>query len=364
VETNLKVVNIAPVDKLVQFSTGSGGTSPEAFALGHVMEALKNIPGVSQVSYVSNAPFSDTSTATQKMQRSDDAGSAPRTVGSISITPGYFKTVGTRILAGSDYSIDQSAGQGSEIIVNALLVKELFARESPIGKGVKISVPAWSGMTAFSYRATIIGVVENSRQFGLASSPQLTFYTSIIGTPFMDVRPQLVVSGIVSEGELRAAASRIVPGFMSGMGVSDVYGVAPLITTALAPEVQRVYWALGGAVIMSVMAYTGLLGALAYYVRSKQRDLAVRICLGANPRSIRTIVVIRALKCTLPASLLAIPFALMLRQLSSTDLLGQSAWSTPQAVSIAVTCVFVSGIVSVIPARAATRISPAEILKT
>lgn len=117
------------------------------------------------------------------------------------------------------------------------------------------------------------------------------------------------------------------------------------------------------ALLMALVAYVGLYGALVYYVNTRRRELAVRICLGAMPATIRKIVLARAARCAFLAIALSAPLWPVLVHLSSSEYLGRVSWSTTRAVLLALACVAVAIFISLIPATAATSISPAEELK-
>jgi predicted permease len=362
---HLLMVSIAPPRGTIisLFSGTSDVMSPEATKLLNVINRVKNLPGVLGVSYVSNGPFDPTPLAVVKVQRDDAPSSVACSAGEVDVTPGYFNTLGSRLLVGSDFPANITGGGGHEIVVNELLARQLFPGLSPIGRTVRMIEPARSGIPIFSYTARIIGVVENTKLSGLASSAVPTLYMSILGHGFMDVRPQLVVRTTESAQSLRESVTGQVEALMPGMGVEDVYDVPSQIRMSVAPEKQRVYWALGGALTMSIMAYLGMYGALAYFVRASRRELAVRICVGASRHAIRRIVVRRALMCAIPALFLSLPLILALRQLSSNDFLGLVSWSWLRAIAISLTCVAISILVAMIPAHMATKVSPADALR-
>lgn len=359
---HLVAVCIGPAHGPVTFSTGSGGTSPEALALNRLIEQVRVLRGVRGVSYVSSAPL-DNAPPTQLIQRSDRPSAAPRTVNDIGITPGYFHTIGSRILRGTDISSRNTTGSAYEIVVNDLLARELWPDANPIDQTVKITNPAWGGMPSYSYVATVVGIVEDMRMSGFTGSPEPTFFLSIEGHPFMDVRPDLIVDGSESLRSLEDLTAREVPALIPGMGVLETYSVADRTRESLTPEKDRVYYALTGALIMALTSSIGLYGALAYYIRTRRRELAVRICLGASPSTIRNIILARAAWCAISAIALSLPLWPVLAQLSSNEYLGRISWSTSRALVISLACASVSIFISLVPAAAATSISPSEVLK-
>jgi ABC-type antimicrobial peptide transport system permease subunit len=175
--------------------------------------------------------------------------------------------------------------------------------------------------------------------------------------------PQLAVYGDESAHALEDAAKQAVAELMPGMGVYRIYGISDEIDAKLAPERFRAFGALAGAAVMGAVALIGLYGSLAFYLRSKRREMAVRICLGASPETIRNMILLRAFRCAVAAALLSLPMWLVFKRLSANDYLGQVSWSAGRAVAITLVCVAGSVLLAMIPAAAARSISPASVLK-
>ena len=359
---NLTTVCIAPAGGTVTLTTGREGTSPEALALDRVMEQVQALPGVKGVSYTSSAPLDDL-TGTVSIGRNDQHNAVSHTADVVGVSPGYFKTVGSRLLSGTDLSGRDSTGAVTEIVVNELLARELWAGQSPIDKVITINSPAQSGVPAYRYSALIVGVVENMRLTGFTGSYRPMFFYSSEGNQFSDIRPHLVVSGIVSRNALERVVKKQVPQLLPGMGIDNIYSVAEKAQLLLGPERERVYGALAGALTMALMAYIGLYGALSYYVQTRRRELAVRICLGASVWDVRKVIIRRAVFCSLAGALLSLPSWIALARISAGQYLGEMSWSTARAAAVTIGCICVSLLVSLAPASVASSTSPSEVLK-
>ncbi len=336
------------------------GASDEFLALNQVIERLRRLPGVRNVSYVNSAPVVG-GQSIENLQNPDDSAALPIAANAIVITSGYFHTMGAKILKGKDVSAWIETGATNEIVLNELAANKLFSGQNPVQRQVTILVPAHYGLPTFRYQARVVGIVENMLNGGYASSPQATFFEE--GHAYSDGMPNLVVDGDQSLHFLETAAKEIVAEQMPGMKVRSVSSLEDEVQKTLTPEKNRAFAALVGAAAMAFVSLVGLYGSLSFYLRSKRREMAVRICLGASSWIIRRMVIGRAFLCTCMAALLSLPLWFILRTLSSHDYLGAASWSWGRAVLITLVCIVASTLFACIPAAATSSISPSEVLK-
>jgi putative ABC transport system permease protein len=357
--SHLTVVSIGPGPGGVSFTVGSDQSFPTTSAIESLVEQVTSVPGVHSASVVSNAPF-DEGMGSLTLQRIDSPSATPRTVSEMMLTPGSFQTMGARIIRGADFSGGNLSGNVNEILINETLAKELWPKENPVGDSVRLIHPEFAGMPSFSSAATIVGVVEDMRFSGFTESPGPTVFSSLAGG---NVTPYVIVNGSESIHSLEDVASRQVPALIPGLRVLSVYRVGDRARASLWPEKKRAYVALTCALAMAIVAGIGLYGALSYYVGTRRRELAVRVCLGASPWAIRKIILERAAWCAVSAVVLSVPTWPVLARLSSSEYLGRVSWSTGHAVFISLACISLAVLTSLVPASAGARVSPAEVLK-
>ena len=352
------VVCLAPTSGRIVFA-GTGGASPQFLALQRALEQLRALPGVRAASYVDEAPFGGQKNV-DEVQRAD-ASSAPILADHVLVTSGYFATMGSRILRGRDVAEWSTARSPREIVLSSALAGLLFHGADPVGKAVNVIVPARFGLRVYNYSAIVVGIVEDGRAAGYASSPEPTFYEE--GHAYSDAMPHLVVNGAESIPLLEAWTKSALAQWMPAMGVMQIYSLSDKVDASLAPERNRALGALAGSGAMAAVALVGLYGSLAFYLRAKRREMAIRMCLGASPWMIRQMVLTRALRVALAAAVLSLPSWIVLGRLSSNDYVGQVSWSPGRAALITVLCVAGSVLLAAIPAAAAASISPAGVLK-
>ena len=353
------VICLTPSGGTIVFR-GTTGASAQFLSLNNVLRQIRSMPGIHSASYVDAAPF-DGSNAVDAIQARGQTQAHLLTAAHKLVTAGYFRTVGTRILRGSDVSDWIRTGAAHEVVLSNTLSIALFQRQNPVGKTVEVIVPARFGLRISTYPAIVVGVAEDIRDAGYASSPQLTFYEE--GHAASDARPHIVVDGDETPHALEEWSKQAVSEWMPGMGVEKVYSLQEQTQASLIPDRNRVMGALLGSFVMALVALVGLYSTLAFYLRSKRREMAVRMCLGASRWTIRKMVLVRALRCALAASLLSLPMWFLLRRLSGNEYVGQVAWSWLSAATITLLCVAGSVVLAWFPASAVMSISPAGLLK-
>ena len=335
-------------------------TFPPHGIIETLVRGLAAIPGVRSAAFADAAPF-DSPMTTTTIERMTGAGAAtPRTVNITDVSPGYFHTMAARLLRGNEFTWDDVAARASKVIVNQALAKELWPDENPVGASVRLSRFYPSTGYSSSSAALVVGVVDNMRFSGYAESPQPTIFECLhAGYGGF----ALIVNGTEPLHSLQGTVHKEVAALLPQLGIDQAYSIADRAQASRWQIEKRAYFALAGALLMALIAYIGLYGALAFYVNSRRRELAVRVCLGAQPWQIRKLIFLRAARCAAFAAVISVPLWPILAQLSSSDYLGSVSWSTGRAILLALACVIIAILVSVVPARSAVRTSPAEVLK-
>jgi putative ABC transport system permease protein len=354
---HLVVVDVGvPPDATFAFTT-QGAVVPPPSTIKSMLSRLAALPGASSASFADDAPFGE---AMREIRIQRMSASLPEPAASISVSPEFFQTLGARLMGGRTFSWDDvvNKDQPTRIVVNEALGSALWPGGNPVGQSVRLSMFYPSGGTSQTWVAAVIGVVENVGFLGSMESPQPTvflplhetylgFYLMVRGSALRDVQ---AVAG-------REAA------IMPHLRVERIYSVSERVRSARWRVEEHAYFALAGAAVMALLSYTALYAALAYYVSTRRRELAIRITLGAEPQAVRRLVLGCAMRCAGIALLLSVPLCFLLAELSASEFLGPVSWSLPRAVLLSAACVGLVGVVALVPAGAATRTRPADLLR-
>lgn len=364
--TPLSIRGHALATRLDQYSNNPADIAYFDRLLGRV----RSDPGVEDVAISDALPPSswfddDTFTIRGQPWSPGDFPSTPL----VTISPDYFRTMGIPLVAGRFFNDADVASSEPVVIISQALAERHFPGRSPLGEDLKPSEPALTvvqgsqpGQKFIIPYCRIVGVVGNVHyQRGAGDSLQAYY------VPY-DQSSATVVNVIV---RTTLPASTVAPWIRSE--ASSIYPDTVISATrnmqAIAAQFvggPRFLTTLVGlfALLALVLAVTGVYGVLAYGVSRRQREIGVRMALGASPGGVVTLVLRRGLAIAaagaagglLAAVLLTRYLASLLVDVSNLDPL-VFAVGTLALVAAAITA-------SLIPARRAARLDPLRSLRT
>ncbi len=330
--------------------------------LSEILDRLAAAPGVVRASFTSEMPLTaGGSTAALTMTSpSPDGGiitvqASPRVV-----SPGYFHTMGMRILQGRGF--EDSDVQTSPPVA---IVNRTFARRYLGNDALRATLPMGVGYQDADRNATIVGVVDDVRYLSPSDVTQPEIYYSYLQlnrrlvTPVLNLllhtsgNPADSVSTIRTV--LREVDGNLVPDSIFTMEERLLRGLAR-------PRLYAIL--LGGfAVFALIVAGVGLFGVLSYVVAQRSRELAVRTALGARQIDIVKDVLRQGMAVAglgLAAGLIG-SFALT-RSIAAM-LYGITAHDAITYLVVPVILLLVALIACLAPALRAARVDPIRLLK-
>lgn len=207
------------------------------------------------------------------------------------VMPGYFETMGVPVLQGRAIEARDFEASAPGILINQAMADRLFPSQNPIGQRVswEIESPVW---------LTVVGVVGDVRQWGLAQPPQPEMFTPYSVLP----RPRLFIAVRAASNPLALlpAIRQAVLEVDGTIPVSDVRPMEEILRSSMADT--RFNALLVGllAAIALVLVSTGIYGVVAYYTAQHTREIGVRMAMGASRRETVEHVVLRGFR---PASI-------------------------------------------------------------
>jgi putative ABC transport system permease protein len=319
-----------------------------------VRERVSRMPGVESVSWSSNMPlFARPVSGLQVEGRPPRSSTDGSTTIVNTVDRGYFETTGVVIEKGRPFTeIDRPASL-PVVIVNEKLAHDYWPGEDALGK--RIQVPGELQMRE------IVGVARTANYSSWGEPPQRCVYVPLeqnhLPAMTLYVRSEADPAQIVSSigREINAAGPQVlVNGVRTGQQVID----GSLFQARIGVALLSVF-----GLLALGLASIGLYGILAYAVNQRQREIGLRMALGATQSSVLRLVLNQGMSLVLIGVVIGFAAAVLVGRLLSSMLYGVGA-SDPISLAAAG---FVLGAVALVacylPARWATRVDPLVALR-
>jgi predicted permease len=322
-----------------------------------LMDRLRAIPGVSAVGDTDTVPISGNSTS-NAVWMDGSAQSQARECLRSHVGPGYFKVLGTRLLAGRAIDERDTAMSARVAVVNEAFARSLLDGQNPVGKRF------WVEATPFEMSAEyeIVGMVQNTKYQQLREDFQPIVFQARSQDPMPSPGDTYVIHSRLPMDSLIPA----VRATLTGAGPNMRYQFQVFQSSIRDTLVQeRLMASLSGAfgILAALLAAIGLYGVMAYLVARRRNEIGVRMALGADRREIVAMVFGES-GLLLGAGLLGgTALSLLSTRTVAALLFGVKATDLEILLSGAGLLVLVALVASYLPARRAASLDPAVALR-
>ena len=257
-----------------------------ALFLDELVRRLESQPLIAGATPVNAEPFAgnggwDLPRFTAEGQSATDVNGNPP-LNLESVHPNYFDTLGIALTHGRAFSSADIPGGLEVAIVSADIAAQLWKGEDPIGKRVKFGGPA----STESWR-TIVGVASGTRYRELAV-PRPTIY--LPAAQFLETAQMLVVRSAGPLDAVLAVTRAEVSAVDPAIQIMSVAPFSRMLSKPLARPRFNAFVSMGFGGAALLLATVGLYAVIAAFVRHRDREIAVRVALGASPWRIRGLV--------------------------------------------------------------------------
>jgi putative ABC transport system permease protein len=271
------------------------------------------------------------------------------------VTPGFFQVAGIELVEGRVFDERDLAPDAAPVfIVNELMAQQLWPGESAIGKRlVNGRQPRKDGRWD-----TVVGVVRNVRREGLDLQPFLTAYIPTnLRSYDIAIRATTGLEGLIP------AVRRELQAVDASIPLSQITTVRSRLAERLSAR-RFQSQALGlFAAIALVLAAAGLYALLAYQVTVRTREIGIRSALGADRRSIVTMVLRHGVRLAIAGVLVGIVITASAGRLLQSLLYNTQAIEPSSYTAAAVGMLLIAVTAACVPAWRAARVSPMTALR-
>lgn len=336
-----------------------GYTDPQALAyFDELLGRVRELPGVSAATVSVLAPLGGIRYVAQ-VRRPGDGGQADRDLPMNGVSSDYFKTLRIELVRGRVFTLDETMRRTpdgpSPVILSETLARELFGGRDPLGRIVNVSMRQRGDHV-------VVGVVRDVRWLSPVEDPGPMIYVPLARTPW-PTWGVLVIRSARSSGALVPAVREVATRIASSVPLS----VEETLTQRLRDNVaqQRLFAKLLNllSALGLVLSAAGVFGLVSQTVVERTREFGIRMAMGADARSVLTLVIRRA--STLAALGVAggIAGAAVATRVIRNRLYGVEPLDPTVYVSALVVLASVALLASYLPARRAARVDPMEALR-
>jgi len=281
------------------------------------------------------------------------------------VTPDHFATFGMTLLRGRGFSEQDRDGAPLVCIIDETLAEKFWPGEDPIGKRVNFDMGEGSTRESpvLLWR-TVVGVVRNVRHYELESPARITVYVPMAQSAEMWSGGMYVVARTQGDPlQLAEPVRRELAGLDPDLPLHRIQTMEGYVNRAMGNS--RL---VGGlltvfSVLALVLSAVGIFGVISFSVVQRLREIGIRMALGAHRGDVLRMVTGQSLRVSLTGVALGLAAAFALTRLLSSMLYEVDPVDPITYAALAVFLVAISTLAAYLPARRATRVDPAIVLR-
>jgi putative ABC transport system permease protein len=343
--------------------------SAQGIFFANLIDRLKQIPGVRSVGAASALPMTGglpdgmfvlmTQNEVPKTPDGFDAlWNQKERIGNADFcvaTNGYFQVLGIPLVRGRMFDNRDAPNAPHVAVISESLAHDRWPHQDPIGHTIE-----FGNMDGDLRLLTIVGIVGDTREYGLDEPPRPTVYVNLFQRP----RAEMTIT-MLSDADTRLVSS-------TARGI--LHDLNPQIPPSF-QTFQQVYSASLGSrkfnvilvgffgITALLLASAGVFGVMAYSVSRRTREFGVRVALGATPRDVLRMVLGQGMRTILVGVAIGIVGSFALTQTVSSLLFGVTATDPLTFAAVTVLLIAVALLACYIPARRATKVDPMVALR-
>lgn len=264
------------------------------------------------------------------------------------VSPTYFRTMEIPLIGGREFNqFDGPTNGHMELIISQSLAQRFWPGESAVGKVINFNAETFP----------VCGVVGDVKRVGLDNPEDMAVYFSVA----------VPVRAVLRSAGYHANAAEEIKSLLQSVDkdliVYDIRSMDQVVDNTLSERRFVLFLlALFAGLALSVSAI-GIYGVISYWVMQRMREIGVRMALGASPTDVLWLVVRQGSQLVGIGVVFGLIGAFCLTHLMRTLLFNVSPTDPLVFFTVSLFLVLVALLASYLPARRATRINPALVLR-
>jgi predicted permease len=270
------------------------------------------------------------------------------------VGPNYFKTMGTVLLRGRDFTEADRKGAPGVVVINETLAANLWPNEDALGKRVSVSGPEGPFFE-------VVGVARDGKYRSLGETPHPYIYQPVLQS--YDPKMTLVVRTTGEPQSVVTSVREQIRALDSNLPITNVKPLRDQVDLSLFPS-RVAAWTLGGfGVLALLLAAIGIYGVVSYSVAQRTREIGVRRALGAKESDVLRLVLGEGFFVIAFGLALGLLLAFAATRVIAGFLYGVAPTDPLTFVGVPLLLGLVAFVACYIPARRATKVDPLVALR-
>ncbi len=330
-----------------------GSAAKRAVIFQQILNHVKTIPGVEAAGIVDFLPLGHNRSwgwveVKGKVYR---RGEAPSPLVYV-VTPGFFRAMGMRLVAGRDFSWEDRPTSQKVIVINETLARALWPEGNAVGQ---IAVAGGGDRL-------VVGVVADVRETSVEGEPGWQAYYPATQAGPDDA--ELVVRTKLPPDTLAASVLRTLRQLNPNQPAAEFQPIQQIVDHAVSPRRFFMLLVTSFGIFGLILASLGIYGVISYSVARRTQEIGIRMALGASPGNVQIMVIRATLRLAIAGISLGVLISFAGMRLITSLLFGiapTDVLTFAGTVLVLSTIAFVAGY---LPARRAARIDPMSALRT
>jgi predicted permease len=319
--------------------------------INRTLDALRSLPGVEAAATSTTLPGVPDEYQTElKLPEGREDPTRKVAADSRFVSPGYFGVMGIPMLEGEPC---RDAGATTDVVVNRRFADLYFSKSPAIGHHLVLG-------TSYPITGEIRGISGDAREEGLNADPIPTVYWCLSGAhpaPHYLVRTR--GEPLAMSETVRRAVRQVEP----SRSVFDLLPLESHLSNAFAEDRLRTILLTMFALTAVSLACIGLYGTLTYLVAARNREIGLRLALGAMRSQITTRYLMQGLRVAVVGCACGLLLGVASARLLAGMLFGVSGLDALTLSGVIVLILTVAGLAALIPALRASRTDPMQVLR-
>jgi putative ABC transport system permease protein len=370
VNPGFRVEKIVTMDVSLPWVEDPKAKAGQAIFFSHLIERIKQIPGVHKVGATSGLPMVDgglpdgmfllmTQNEVPKnmegfsalFQQKERLGVADFGVA----TDGYFEALGIPLIRGRIFDARDGPNSPHVAMISESLARDRWPKQDPIGRTIE-----FGNMDGDLRLLTIVGIVGDIHEYGLDAPPRPTVYVNLFQRPRSAIT--LTMLSDADTGLVTSAARGILQDL--DPEIPARFRTFPQIYSASLGS-RRFNVILVGffGIVALLLATAGVFGVMAYSVSRRTREIGVRVALGAASGDVLRMILTQGLRTIFIGVAVGIAGSVVLTRTVASLLFGVTPTDPLTFVGVTLLLVGAALLACFIPARRATKVDPIVALR-